>query len=117
MIFCIRNVSAWRWASSPAHSSQGLSGRRLPWESFSSTACVTYSRKGIPRALAVALALRKVGPGISSFVLTEPVFDIYGTVGWRDAQRIRGVGTLSFEYGNLGHRLALRIYTFSGDCQ
>ena len=27
MIFCIRIVSLWRWASSPAHSSQGLPGR------------------------------------------------------------------------------------------
>jgi len=27
MIFCIRTVSLWRWASSPAHSNQGLSCR------------------------------------------------------------------------------------------
>src|ERR1035437_9841204 len=85
MIFCIRNVSPWRWASSPAHSSQGLPGRRLPWESFSSTACVTYSRKGIPNALAVALALRKVGSGISSVVFTAPVSHIYGTAARRDS--------------------------------
>ncbi len=43
MIFWIRTVSLWRWASSPAHSNHGLSWRSLPGESFSSTACGTYS--------------------------------------------------------------------------
>jgi hypothetical protein len=72
------HLSRWRWASSSAHSSQGLSGSRLPFESFSSTARVTYLRKGIPNVLAAALALRKVGSGISSVVFTRPVSHIRG---------------------------------------
>jgi hypothetical protein len=86
----IRNVSPWRWASSPAHSSHGLPGRRLPWEISSSTACVTYSRNEIPNALAVALALRKVGSGISSVVFTTPVSHIYGAAARRDSSARAG---------------------------
>src|ERR1039457_1390163 len=85
MIFCMRMVSLWRCASSPTHSSQGLPWRRLPRESFSSTARVTNSRNGIPNALAVALALRKVGSGISRVVFMTPVSHIYGTAARLDS--------------------------------
>ncbi len=47
---------------------------------------VTYSRNGIPNAPAVALALRKVGSGISSVVFTMPVSHIYGEAGRRDTR-------------------------------
>jgi len=78
MSFCIRVVSCGDGQFARAFEPE-LARASIAERSFSSTACVIVLAQGIPRALAVALALRKVGSGISSVVFMTPVSHIYGS--------------------------------------